>query len=150
MLFFVPLTQSYVRCFLDKAGIHFKMLNESKGAAVWVSMRLISTARILTLLQSPRAQVDRKLYKKHMQAALHSYPNLDIHAGSVWCVFFHYLFIYVVEILKNTLCRTIDSVPCYPLLSFSIFFGLTRRGDTILGMLIYFLYTHVDLHILAN
>ncbi|KAI0700807.1 glucose-inhibited division protein A subfamily [Cerioporus squamosus] len=52
----------------DEAGIQFHILNRSKGAAVW----------------SPRAQVDRKLYKKHMQAALHSYPNLDIYAGSVF------------------------------------------------------------------
>ncbi|KAI0755509.1 glucose-inhibited division protein A subfamily [Fomes fomentarius] len=52
----------------DEAGIQFQMLNRSKGAAVW----------------SPRAQVDRKLYKKHMQSALRSYPNLDIHAGSVF------------------------------------------------------------------
>ncbi len=28
--------------------------------------------------------MDRKLYKKHMQAALYSYPNLDIRAGSVF------------------------------------------------------------------
>ncbi|KAI9065742.1 glucose-inhibited division protein A subfamily [Trametes sanguinea] len=52
----------------DAAGIQFQMLNRSKGAAVW----------------SPRAQVDRKLYKKHMQEALHRYPNLDIRAGSVF------------------------------------------------------------------
>ncbi|KAI0668201.1 glucose-inhibited division protein A subfamily [Trametes maxima] len=52
----------------DTAGIQFQMLNRSKGAAVW----------------SPRAQVDRKLYKKHMQSALHNYPNLNIRAGSVF------------------------------------------------------------------
>ncbi|KAI8977779.1 glucose-inhibited division protein A subfamily [Trametes punicea] len=52
----------------DAAGIQFQMLNRSKGAAVW----------------SPRAQVDRKLYKEHMQEALHRYPNLDIRAGSVF------------------------------------------------------------------
>ncbi|KAJ3537800.1 hypothetical protein NM688_g6622 [Phlebia brevispora] len=51
----------------DKAGIQFHMLNASKGAAVW----------------GPRAQVDRKLYKHHMQDTLHSYPNLDIRATSV-------------------------------------------------------------------
>ena len=34
--------------------------------------------------QGPRAQIDRKLYKTHMQGALHGYPNLDIHAGSVF------------------------------------------------------------------
>ncbi|KAJ7472002.1 glucose inhibited division protein A-domain-containing protein [Mycena latifolia] len=51
----------------DKAGIEFTMLNRSKGAAVW----------------GPRAQIDRKLYKKHMQRAIHKQPNLDIRAGSV-------------------------------------------------------------------
>ncbi|EIW52602.1 glucose-inhibited division protein A subfamily [Trametes versicolor FP-101664 SS1] len=52
----------------DAAGIQFQVLNRSKGAAVW----------------SPRAQVDRKLYKKNMQNALKHYPNLDIRAGSVF------------------------------------------------------------------
>ncbi|CAG8720724.1 15068_t:CDS:2, partial [Gigaspora rosea] len=31
----------------------------------------------------PRAQIDRKLYKKHMQECLSNYPNLTIKAGSV-------------------------------------------------------------------
>ncbi|KAH9851003.1 glucose-inhibited division protein A subfamily [Lenzites betulinus] len=52
----------------DAAGIQFQILNRSKGAAVW----------------SPRAQVDRKLYKRHMQEALNRYPNLDIRSGSVF------------------------------------------------------------------
>ncbi|KAK7682052.1 hypothetical protein QCA50_015016 [Cerrena zonata] len=51
----------------DKAGIHFVMLNRSRGAAGW----------------GPRAQIDRKLYKRHMQETLHNYPNLDIKAASV-------------------------------------------------------------------
>ncbi|KZT66489.1 glucose-inhibited division protein A subfamily [Daedalea quercina L-15889] len=54
----------------DKAGIQFQILNNSKGPAVW----------------GPRAQIDRKLYKKHMQEALHGYRNLDIHAASVFDV----------------------------------------------------------------
>ena len=33
--------------------------------------------------QGPRAQIDRKLYKCHMQEILHDYPNLDIRAASV-------------------------------------------------------------------
>ncbi|GJF00419.1 tRNA uridine-5-carboxymethylaminomethyl(34) synthesis enzyme MnmG [Phanerochaete sordida] len=51
----------------DKAGIQFHMLNTSKGPAVW----------------GPRAQIDRKLYKRNMQETLHNYPNLDIRAASV-------------------------------------------------------------------
>ena len=34
-------------------------------------------------VQGPRAQIDRKLYKHHMQLALNSYPNLDVRAASV-------------------------------------------------------------------
>ncbi|KAJ6558253.1 glucose inhibited division protein A-domain-containing protein [Mycena capillaripes] len=56
----------------DKAGIQFTMLNRSKGAAVW----------------GPRAQMDRKLYKKHMQKAILEQPNLDVRAASVFDLVF--------------------------------------------------------------
>ncbi|GJJ11773.1 hypothetical protein Clacol_006011 [Clathrus columnatus] len=52
----------------DQAGIQFQILNRSKGFAVW----------------GPRAQMDRKLYKKHMQETLFTYPNLHIRAASVF------------------------------------------------------------------
>ncbi|KAI8349409.1 glucose inhibited division protein A-domain-containing protein [Blakeslea trispora] len=51
----------------DLAGIQFKVLNKSKGPAVY----------------GPRAQIDRKLYKKHLHEFLENYPNLTIQAGSV-------------------------------------------------------------------
>ncbi|KIM44194.1 hypothetical protein M413DRAFT_443223 [Hebeloma cylindrosporum] len=56
----------------DRAGIQFQILNHSKGAAVW----------------GPRAQIDRKLYKKHMQSLLFNYPNLEVRAGSVFDLLF--------------------------------------------------------------
>ncbi len=46
----------------DKAGIQFRMLNRSKGPAVW----------------SLRAQADRVLYRLHMLKVLEAQKNLDI------------------------------------------------------------------------
>ena len=51
---------------IDKAGLQFRMLNASKGPAV----------------QGPRAQADKTLYMKYMQAELKNYPNLTLKEGS--------------------------------------------------------------------
>jgi len=51
----------------DVAGIQFRMLNRSKGAAV----------------RGPRSQIDRKLYREAMQAELAATPNLTIKAEAV-------------------------------------------------------------------
>ncbi|XP_035233397.1 protein MTO1 homolog, mitochondrial-like isoform X2 [Stegodyphus dumicola] len=51
----------------DISGIHYRMLNKAKGPAVW----------------GPRAQIDRSLYKKHLQKELFEISNLDIVSGSV-------------------------------------------------------------------
>ena len=52
---------------IDKAGIHYKILNESKGPAVW----------------GPRAQADRQLYRQAMFEEISNYPNLTILYDSV-------------------------------------------------------------------
>ena len=49
----------------DLAGIHFKLLNRSKGPAV----------------RGPRAQADRKLYRQAMQALLAAQDNMTVQAG---------------------------------------------------------------------
>ena len=51
----------------DRAGIQFRMLNRSKGAAV----------------RGPRSQIDRKLYRQAMQAELAATPNLEVRAEAV-------------------------------------------------------------------
>lgn len=51
----------------DKSGIHYKMLNRSKGPAVW----------------GPRAQIDRSLYKTYMQQEMLNTENLDVIEGTV-------------------------------------------------------------------
>ncbi len=50
----------------DAAGIQFRMLNRGKGPAV----------------RGPRAQSDRKLYRRHMQATLRECDNLEIRAAA--------------------------------------------------------------------
>ncbi len=51
----------------DQSGIQFRMLNRSKGPAVW----------------GPRAQIDRKLYRQAMQAEILNHENLVVIADGV-------------------------------------------------------------------
>ncbi|MBL8675274.1 MAG: tRNA uridine-5-carboxymethylaminomethyl(34) synthesis enzyme MnmG [Rhodospirillales bacterium] len=52
---------------IDRAGIQFRTLNASRGPAV----------------RGPRAQADRALYRRAVQAILTEQPGLDIHAATV-------------------------------------------------------------------
>jgi tRNA uridine 5-carboxymethylaminomethyl modification enzyme len=51
----------------DRAGIQFRLLNRSKGAAV----------------RGPRSQIDRRLYREAMQAELFATPNLTVRPEAV-------------------------------------------------------------------
>ena len=51
----------------DAVGIQFRLLNTSRGPAVW----------------SPRAQMDKKLYRAHMRQVLEREPNLHIKQAEV-------------------------------------------------------------------
>src|SRR5437762_7151834 len=46
---------------IDATGIQFKLLNRSRGPAVW----------------SPRAQADKKIYSRWVAAALEAEPNVE-------------------------------------------------------------------------
>src|SRR5579863_9997246 len=51
----------------DGVGIQFRLLNTSRGPAVW----------------SPRAQMDKKMYRVHMREVLEKEPNLRIKQAEV-------------------------------------------------------------------
>ena len=52
---------------IDEAGVQFKVLNRKKGPAVW----------------GPRAQIDRKIYRRKMRAEVVGTPGLGVLEGKV-------------------------------------------------------------------
>jgi len=54
----------------DAVGIQFRLLNTSRGPAVW----------------SPRAQMDKRVYRVHMREVLENEPNLRIKQAEVACL----------------------------------------------------------------
>src|SRR2546421_9615958 len=51
----------------DAVGIQFRLLNTSRGPAVW----------------SPRAQMDKRLYRVHMKEIIEKEPNIRIRQAEV-------------------------------------------------------------------
>lgn len=71
----------------DSASIHSRMLNSSKGSAVW----------------SPRAQVDRVHYKRNIRNIILSYKNLEVYEGEVTSIIIENSVIKGVYINDNKL-----------------------------------------------
>lgn len=102
----------------DKSGIHYKVLNRSKGPAVW----------------GYRAQIDRKLYKKHMQLEIEQTPNLTILTKSIEDL-------YLEEIWKSNgekafICKGIITGDGHLISSHSVVIctGTFLRGEINIGL----------------
>jgi tRNA uridine 5-carboxymethylaminomethyl modification enzyme len=94
----------------DSCGIQFRMLNRSKGPAVW----------------SPRAQADKELYATYMQERLEEQSGLDLMEGQA-----------VDLVLENGLVRAVrtktgQDLPCAKVLLANGTFlnGLMHTGET--------------------
>ncbi|MDR3330971.1 MAG: tRNA uridine-5-carboxymethylaminomethyl(34) synthesis enzyme MnmG [Endomicrobium sp.] len=77
-------------CIADRAGLQFKILNSSRGAAVW----------------SPRAQCDRELYSVFMSKSLQNQSNLEILQSEVTALVIKYEKVYAVKILTGEIIET--------------------------------------------
>ncbi len=69
----------------DKAGIHFKMLNKSKGPAIW----------------SPRAQIDYRLYPLYALEFLLKQSNIEILIGECTEILIKNSKVYGIKTLEN-------------------------------------------------
>jgi tRNA uridine 5-carboxymethylaminomethyl modification enzyme len=95
----------------DKTGVHYKVLNRSKGRAVW----------------GYRAQIDRKLYKKAMQNEILNTPNLHVMAAAVRDI--------VIDKEQSRITGiTLDNHSLIPSQSVIITTGTFLRGCINLGM----------------
>ena len=95
----------------DETGVHYKVLNRSKGRAVW----------------GYRAQIDRKLYKRAMQREILDTPNLHVMAAAVRDI--------VIDPQHSRITGvTLDNRTLIPSQSVVITTGTFLRGCINLGM----------------
>jgi tRNA uridine 5-carboxymethylaminomethyl modification enzyme len=95
----------------DQTGVHYKVLNRSKGRAVW----------------GYRAQIDRKLYKQAMQNEILNTPNLHVMAAAVRDI--------VIDKDQSRITGiTLDNHSLIPSQSVIITTGTFLRGCINLGM----------------
>ncbi|CAM6031904.1 unnamed protein product, partial [Sphagnum compactum] len=93
----------------DLSGIHFRVLNATKGPAV----------------HGPRAQIDRSLYKHNLAALLTNYPNLSILEGSVSSL------VYVDNAVSGVLLEDSSLISCSKII---IATGTFLRGEIHMGL----------------
>ena len=93
----------------DAAGIHYKMLNRSKGPAV----------------RGPRLQADRDLYRSAVQAALQSQAGLTLHEGAA-----DDLVIDEAGHVAGVVCASGETIPCGAVVLTA---GTFLRGMTHIG-----------------
>ncbi len=94
---------------IDQSGIQFRMLNESRGAAV----------------RGPRAQADRSLYKKAIFETVKKQENLDIVEGSVEDIHINNKQVQGVELLGGEIIYCNSVV----LTTGTFLRGIIRLGD---------------------
>ncbi|MGB9770377.1 MAG: tRNA uridine-5-carboxymethylaminomethyl(34) synthesis enzyme MnmG [Candidatus Kapaibacteriota bacterium] len=80
----------------DKAGIHFKMLNRSKGYAVW----------------SPRCQIDKDLYPLYVYKLLSKQKNLTIIEATVTRILIENYKVEGIETLEGNVLHARSVVLC--------------------------------------
>ncbi|MCM8763469.1 MAG: tRNA uridine-5-carboxymethylaminomethyl(34) synthesis enzyme MnmG [Candidatus Omnitrophica bacterium] len=92
----------------DNTGIQFRMLNTSKGPAVW----------------SSRCQVDRRLYQKYMESTVLNQENLVVKEGEVVGLIIEHNKILGVEMLNETIYAKAVVISTGTFLNGVIYIGL--------------------------
>lgn len=80
----------------DDAAVHYRMLNRSKGSAVW----------------GPRVQADRRLFKASVQRRLSGMPGLDVIAGEARALYLLHDRVAGIELADGSVVEAPKVVLC--------------------------------------